>query len=48
MTTPDTNPPHRTRTEPLKLLAFWLIVGVPLSWGVWQVAGKSLVLFGIG
>lgn len=29
----------------LRLAVAWLIVGVPLAWGVWQVAVKSLALF---
>jgi hypothetical protein len=28
-----------------KLVVAWLIVGVPLVWGVWQVVHKSLALF---
>jgi hypothetical protein len=29
----------------LKLLLAWLLVGIPLAWGVWQVFKKSLDLF---
>jgi len=29
----------------LRLLASWTLVGLPLAWGVWQVATKSLDLF---
>ncbi len=29
----------------LKLVVAWLFVGVPLVWGVWQVAVKSITLF---
>lgn len=36
------------RAGRMRLLASWLVVGVPLGWGVWQVLIKSLVLFGIG
>ena len=28
-----------------KAVLFWLLVGVPLAWGVWQTAVKALVLF---
>jgi hypothetical protein len=27
------------------VLAFWLLVGVPLGWGVWVTLSKALVLF---
>jgi hypothetical protein len=29
----------------VKLLLAWAFVGIPLAWGVWQVAVKSLSLF---
>jgi len=28
-----------------RLIASWALVGIPLAWGVWQVARKSLDLF---
>jgi MFS family permease len=28
-----------------KALLFWLLVGIPLAWGVWITIGKALVLF---
>ena len=28
-----------------KAVPFWLLVGVPLAWGVWQTVQKALVLF---
>lgn len=28
-----------------KAVAFWMLVGVPLAWGVWQTFEKALVLF---
>ncbi len=28
-----------------KLAAAWMLVGIPLAWGVWQVFKKSLDLF---
>ena len=29
----------------LRIALAWALVGVPLAWGVWQVAVKSLDLF---
>jgi hypothetical protein len=29
----------------VRLLAAWLLVGIPLAWGVWQVFRRSLDLF---
>ena len=29
----------------IRLLVAWSLVGIPLSWGVWQVFKKSLDLF---
>jgi MFS family permease len=28
-----------------KAIPFWLLVGIPLAWGVWQTVQKALVLF---
>ena len=28
-----------------KALPFWLLVGVPLAWGVWKTVQKAIVLF---
>ena len=28
-----------------RLFVAWLLVGIPLAWGVWQVFKKSLDLF---
>jgi hypothetical protein len=28
-----------------KALLFWLLVGIPLAWGVWITIEKALVLF---
>jgi hypothetical protein len=33
------------KNQTLALVVAWLIVGVPLAWGVWQVFVKSLDLF---
>ncbi|HZX95264.1 MAG TPA: hypothetical protein VFE90_12150 [Myxococcales bacterium] len=33
------------RTSPLSLAIAWLIVGVPLLWGVMETFKKSLALF---
>ena len=32
-------------TSALQLITAWTLVAVPLGWGVWQVAVKSLDLF---
>lgn len=32
-------------TTRLEILGAWLFVGIPLAWGVWEVAVKSLDLF---
>lgn len=41
---PDVVPPT-TPGERWKLIAGWLVVGVPSAWGVAQVVVKSLALF---
>ncbi len=33
------------KTSPLLLAAAWLVVTIPLAWGVYQTAKKSLPLF---
>jgi hypothetical protein len=39
-------PSRSSRGYPwLRLLISWLWVGLPLGWGVWQTAIKSLPLF---
>jgi hypothetical protein len=39
-------PSQHVRGYPLlRLLMSWLWVGLPLGWGVWQTAIKSLPLF---
>jgi uncharacterized membrane protein len=43
----STTPRFRTG-DATRLLVAWLVVGLPLAWGVWQVVVKSLVLFGVG
>lgn len=32
-------------TSPLRLLVAWLVVGLPLAWGVWNTLQKALQLF---
>ncbi len=32
--------------KPLKLTLAWLLVGIPLAWGVFHSVKKSLPLFG--
>ncbi|SCZ63271.1 hypothetical protein SAMN03097708_02451 [Thiohalomonas denitrificans] len=31
----------------LKMFFYWFLVGIPLSWGVWNVVTQSLILFGL-
>ena len=28
-----------------KAVLFWLLVGIPLAWGIWNTVEKALVLF---
>jgi hypothetical protein len=37
------DPPEKT--SPLALAAAWVVVAIPLSWGVYQTAVKALPLF---
>ncbi len=37
--------PERSGGLALKLVGAWVLVGIPLAWGVWQVFQKSLDLF---
>jgi hypothetical protein len=41
---PNREPPVPSYTAP-RLVLSWLWVGLPLAWGVWQTAIKSLPLF---
>ena len=36
---------HGEKTSPLLLVAAWVVVTIPLAWGVYQTAVKSLPLF---
>ena len=29
----------------LKAVLFWLLVGIPLAWGLWNTVEKAVVLF---
>jgi hypothetical protein len=45
---PETSSPPpagANAASPLQLVFSWLFVGIPLAWGVWEVAAKSLDLF---
>ncbi|MFN0041024.1 MAG: OFA family MFS transporter [Burkholderiales bacterium] len=35
-----------TATHPGLVIVFWLFVGIPLAWGVWNTIAKARVLFG--
>ncbi len=37
--------PEGERTSPLLLAAAWVVVALPLAWGVYQTAKKSVPLF---
>lgn len=39
------SPPSR-RPDYVRLLGSWLVVGIPLAWGIWETLKKSLALFG--
>ena len=48
MTTPTGAPGMNTdegRSSPLALVLAWLVVGIPLAWGVSQTIIKSMALF---
>ncbi|TAM73626.1 MAG: oxalate:formate antiporter [Candidimonas sp.] len=36
---------QRSTTSPVALAIFWLYVGIPLVWGVWQTLIKATALF---
>ena len=42
---PPNTGPTGSGSSPGLLLISWLIVGLPLAWGVWQTIQKSLALF---
>lgn len=33
------------RSSPASIAAAWIIVGLPLLWGVWETIKKSMALF---
>jgi hypothetical protein len=39
----DTTTPNRT--APAAIAFAWIIVGIPLLWGVWETVKKSAALF---
>lgn len=46
----ETTPHHDTlthsTTNPLMIVAAWVLVGVPLAYGLWQTLVKAAQLFG--
>ena len=36
---------NEPRSSPVRIAIAWLIVGVPLLWGVWETVKKSMALF---
>ena len=43
--TPPSSPSNGSPSSPAQLLFAWLIVGIPLAWGVIQTLIKSMALF---
>ena len=39
------NAPPEAASAPLSLLVRWLVVGLPLAWGIIETLKKSLALF---
>jgi hypothetical protein len=39
------NTPPTLSGNTLELIAAWLLVGIPLAWGVFVTAGNALALF---
>jgi hypothetical protein len=37
--------PASTSNMGLRLICSWLVVGIPLAWGIWETLKKSLALF---
>jgi hypothetical protein len=37
--------PEERRMPPLRLAAAWIVVAIPLAWGVFQTVVKSIPLF---
>ena len=36
---------HDRASSPLLVAGLWLVVGVPLAWGIWNTVVKAMVLF---
>lgn len=36
---------NTAESSPLLMIIYWLVVGIPLAWGVFQTAQKSVPLF---
>lgn len=36
---------NQKKTSPVTVIIAWIIVGIPLLWGVYQTLDKSLALF---
>jgi MFS family permease len=43
---PGTTSAGEAKSNPALVLAMWLLVGIPLTWGVWVTLEKAWVLFG--
>jgi hypothetical protein len=38
-------PPSHLKGQGVQLLVYWLVVGIPLVWGIWKTAVKLPALF---
>ncbi len=45
MEKPAANTSSTTTTTGLQLAIYWLVVGIPLAWGIWKTAVKLPALF---
>ncbi len=41
----ENSPPSSGGSNALQLFLYWLIVGIPLAWGVWKTVQKLPALF---
>ena len=45
MEKPAATTSSKTTTTGLQLAFYWLVVGIPLAWGIWKTAIKLPALF---
>ncbi|HEY3902262.1 MAG TPA: hypothetical protein VGM54_26850 [Chthoniobacter sp.] len=39
------SPPSNLKGQAIQLIVYWLVVGIPLVWGIWKTAVKLPALF---